>query len=131
MFDVRGVDIIGLRLGMGSTEMTNRLAAQGYHVERQRDALVTHTIDGLLTIELAPDGSARLIRYVFNQLDTVNAERFAQAIEDRFGPPDQTKHMAWCLQLDNAGRCPAQHASLTLWPTKRTMVLRVGTSDAR
>ncbi len=124
-FDARGADIIGLRLGIPRTEAVAILRQQGFSVTPNDDSLTARTRDGDLTIELA-DGRVREIRYVFKARGAGEPESIPASVLDRFGPPNQSKPMAWCQVGARDGKCLDGAAALIFFPETLTLVLRAG-----
>lgn len=129
-FDAQGADIIGLRLGIPRAEATAILRQQGFPVTPNGDALAARTRDGDLTIDLK-DGRVREIRYVFNARGAGEPDRIPASVLDRFGPPNQSKPMAWCQVGAREGKCLDGAATLIFVPETLTLVLRAGTPVQR
>ena len=126
-FDASRADIIGLRLGMPDTEALVTMHRQGFAVTHDHGALIARTHDGRLTVDLAEDQAVRRIRYVLDGSGREDAQKIEQTILNRFGPPDQTRPMGWCLALTNDGKCAEDGPKLTFVPETLTLMLQART----
>lgn len=123
--DPQGTDIIGLRLGMTTSEVVTALGRQGFKATVDRNAVTARTRDGDLSIELA-DSRIKEIRYIFRGHSAGEADTIEASIADRLGPPDRAVPTTWCQTNGPNGTCTPRGASLTFVPETLTLILRAG-----
>ncbi len=123
-YDASRAEIIGLRLGMPDTEALTEMHRQGFAVTHDHGALIARTRDGQLTIDLSEDQAVRRIRYVFAGNGMGEAQKIKQSVLERFGPPDQSQPMAWCVALQRDGMCSEDGPSVIFLPDTLTLLLQ-------
>jgi hypothetical protein len=125
-FEAAGTDIIGLRLGMSESEVITELAYQGYTVNRAPGVITCDTKDGRLRVVLSADHGVTQIIYVFYGRGVGGPVKIREAVQTRFGDPDQAKPPTWCRAVGRDGLCPANQATLTFLPDSLTIRLTAG-----
>ncbi len=125
-FDLSGVDIIGLRLGMPEAQIILTMRQQGLAVTHNHGALIATTRGGRLTVDLADDRTAARILYVFAGAARAEPDKILASVIDRLGPPVQTKPMRWCEVLGHDGQCPDTAPSITFVPESSSLMLLGG-----
>ena len=123
-FDASRADIAGLRLEMPETEALAAMHRQGFAVTHDHGALIARTDDGRLTADLDEEQTIREIRYVYDGSSREDMRRAEETILNRFGPPDQTRPMGWCLALTRDLRCADDGPRLTFMPETLTLMLQ-------
>lgn len=145
-FNARDADILKLRLGMGETEVIERLQYQGITgtalLQRGRvcpdrvgaaclTTIVARTGDGVLTIELAdplPEmvPSEPWVRSILYRLEgrlPGEPEMIRAAVLEHFGEPSSRQPLAWCEHPGPTGLCAADRPRLSLEPGPGTATL--------
>jgi hypothetical protein len=138
VFNPAGVDIQGLRLGLTEAAAMTELQRQGVRADRitrKADACTTAPHCDVILTAAMRDGNLRLvlsgepsvvrsIAYTFHGQRPGEPEIIADAVLQRFGPPDQPEPMRWCQQSGPGRHCAETGASLRF--NRKTLTLTLG-----
>lgn len=142
----RGIEIVGLRLGMPAPEVMTRLRAQAAQDMRLvppgcpeaawmscLSSMTARTRDGTLELQFGPAGAGVIrIGYTLAARGPNEQQVIRQAIRDRFGAPSVPAPARWCSVAAALRGCPDDSPRLELAEgpgTAMRLVLTAGDLD--
>lgn len=106
-FDPRAAEILALRLGMTSAEVSGKLRTQVQNVPEEKAGTITaRTVDGEMRVDFSQDGRVHRITYTIFVHGTYEFPLIRAALVERYGQPSAPEPLAWCL-TPSSMRCPS------------------------